>query len=98
MRDESEFAARVLKCHRESIDRLDAILIYTLGERFKQTQAVGSLKAEHNLPPSDPAREKSQIDRLEQLAKEADLDPVFARKFINFVIEEVIRHHAMHKK
>ena len=29
--------------HRDSIDRLDAILIYTLGERFKHTQAIGKL-------------------------------------------------------
>ena len=43
-------AAEVLKEHRESIDRLDAILVYTLGERFKHTQAVGKLKAEHDLP------------------------------------------------
>ena len=47
-------AAEILKGHRESIDRLDAILVYTLGERFKHTQAVGKLKAEHDLPPSDP--------------------------------------------
>ena len=50
-------AAEILKDHRNSIDRLDAILVYTLGERFKHTQAVGKLKAEHDLPPSDPDRE-----------------------------------------
>jgi chorismate mutase len=61
-------AAELLKGHRESIDRLDAILVYTLGERFKHTQAVGKLKAEHDLPPSDPAREAAQIARLEDLA------------------------------
>jgi chorismate mutase len=86
-------AAEVLKGHRQSIDRLDAILVYTLGERFKHTQAVGRLKAEHDLPPSDPAREAQQIARLEDLAQQADLDPEFARKFLNFVIAEVIRHH-----
>lgn len=86
-------AAALLKCHRESIDRLDAILVYTLAERFKHTQSVGKLKAEHDLPPSDPAREARQIDRLEHLAKDADLDPEFAKKFLNFIISEVIRHH-----
>ncbi len=86
-------AAEVLKDHRESIDRLDAILVYTLAERFKHTQAVGRLKAEHNLPPSDPAREARQMARLESLAKEADLDPELAKKFLNFIISEVIRHH-----
>ena len=86
-------AAELLKEHRASIDRLDAILVYTLAERFKHTQSVGRLKADHDLPPSDPAREAQQIERLERLAREADLDPEFARKFLNFVIAEVIRHH-----
>jgi len=90
-------AAALLKEHRESIDRLDAILVYTLGERFKHTQAVGRLKAEHDLPPSDPAREAKQIARLEDLARRADLDPEFAKKFLNFIIQEVIKHHEQHQ-
>ncbi|MFM2354840.1 MAG: hypothetical protein RLZZ528_576 [Pseudomonadota bacterium] len=91
--DASTRAADLLKDHRDSIDRLDAILVYTLAERFKHTQAVGRLKAEHDLPASDPAREARQIERLERLAREADLDPEFAKKFLTFIIGEVIRHH-----
>ncbi len=98
MSDDISRAAQVLREHRASIDRLDAILVYTLAERFKRTQAVGKLKAEHNLPPSDPAREAAQIERLQQLATEADLDPEFARKFLTFVISEVIRHHETFQK
>jgi chorismate mutase len=86
-------AAELLKGHRKSIDRLDAILVFTLAERFKHTQAVGVLKAQHDLPPSDPAREANQIARLEELAAQADLDPEFAKKFLNFIIQEVIKHH-----
>jgi chorismate mutase len=86
-------AAQVLGEHRDSIDRLDAILVFTLAERFKHTQAVGKLKVEHDLPPSDPAREADQIARLEKLAAEAQLDPEFAKKFLTFIISEVIRHH-----
>ena len=93
MTDAATRAQALLKEHRESIDRLDAILVYTLAERFKQTQAVGRLKAEHDLPPSDPARESRQIARLERMATEADLDPEFAKEFLNFIISEVIRHH-----
>ncbi|EAU46715.1 MULTISPECIES: chorismate mutase [Salipiger] len=90
-------AAALLKEHRESIDRLDAILVFTLAERFKHTQAVGVLKAHHDLPPSDPAREEKQIARLQDLAEKADLDPDFAKKFLNFVIQEVIKHHEQHQ-
>ena len=93
MTDVTTRAAEILAGHRASIDRLDAILVYTLGERFKHTQAVGKLKAEHDLPPSDPSREAAQIARLEDLANRADLDPEFAKKFLNFIIAEVIQHH-----
>ncbi|MEQ9257592.1 MAG: chorismate mutase [Roseovarius sp.] len=97
MTDDTARAAALLKEHRDSIDRLDAILVYTLGERFKHTQAVGKLKALHDLPPSDPQREAAQIARLEDLADQADLDPEFAKKFLNFIIAEVIRHHQQHQ-
>lgn len=98
MTTDSSRAQALLKEHRDSIDRLDAILVYTLAERFKQTQAVGKLKAEHDLPASDPSREARQIERLELLSKEADLDPKFAKKFLNFIISEVIRHHEILQK
>lgn len=94
---ESHRAAALLKDHRESIDRLDAILVFTLAERFKRTQAVGALKAAHGLPPSDPSREAQQIARLTQLAETADLDPEFAQKFLAFIIQEVIQHHQRHQ-
>ena len=98
MTDAVSRAAELLVGHRDSIDRLDAILVYTLAERFKQTQAVGKLKAEYDLPPSDPAREAKQIERLEWLSKEADLDPEFAKKLLAFIIQEVIQHHKQHQK
>ena len=95
--DATSRAAALLKEHRELIDRLDAILVFTLAERFKHTQAVGTLKAHHDLPPSDPAREQSQIARLKDLADRADLDPEFAEAFLNFIIQEVIKHHEKHR-
>ena len=98
MTDAVTRAEAILAEHRASIDRLDAILVYTLAERFKHTQAVGVLKAKHDLPPADKTREATQIARLEQLAKDADLDPEFAKKFLNFIIQEVIQHHKQHQK
>ncbi|MEV0620525.1 chorismate mutase [Nonomuraea sp. NPDC050404] len=78
---------------RASIDNLDAALVHLLAERFKCTQEVGRLKAEYQLPPADPAREAAQIRRLRALAEESKLDPVFAERFLNFIIAEVVRHH-----
>ncbi len=82
-----------LAAARASIDNLDAALLHLLAERFKITRRVGALKAAEGLPPADPAREEQQIRRLQQLAVEADLDPVFAEKFLRFIVTEVVRHH-----
>ncbi|AYD02877.1 chorismate mutase [Neorhizobium sp. NCHU2750] len=89
---EEDVKARLLS-YRQSIDNIDAALVHMLAERFRCTKEVGVLKAQYELPPADPAREEYQIDRLRRLAKEANLDPDFAEKFLNFVIKEVIRHH-----
>lgn len=82
-----------LKQYRESINNIDAALVFMLAERFKVTQAVGEYKAANNLPPADPNREQEQIARLRQLAQDANLDPEFSEKFLRFIIDEVIRHH-----
>ena len=79
--------------YRQSIDNIDAALVFMLAERFKITQAVGGHKAKTGMPAADPDREKRQIERLRRLAQEADLDPEFSEKFLRFVIDEVIRHH-----
>jgi chorismate mutase len=78
---------------RDSIDNIDAALVHLLAERFKCTKAVGEVKAAHNMPPADPAREAQQVARLRALAREAKLDPDFAEKFLSFIVQEVIRHH-----
>ena len=44
-----------LSRYRQSIDNIDAALVYMLAERFKVTKAVGELKAREGLPPPTPA-------------------------------------------
>ena len=95
---DAERAQALLADLRQSIDNLDAVLVHTLAERFRCTQTVGKLKAEHDLPPADPAREARQIERLERMCSESGLDPVFAKKFMRFIIDEVIRHHNQFQK
>lgn len=79
--------------YRATIDNIDAALVHLLAERFRCTQKVGQLKARLNLPPADPEREAQQVARLQSLAADSGLDPVFAEKFLRFIVDEVIRHH-----
>ena len=90
---EDQDAPAELRDLRKSIDNIDAAMIHILAERFRCTQRVGALKAKHKLPPADPAREEYQVQRLRALAKEAQLDPEFAEKYLALIIREVIRHH-----
>jgi len=78
---------------RESIDNIDASLVFMLAERFKVTKKVGVFKKRHKLSPADPQRERNQIERLRTLAHNANLDPEFSEKFLQFIITEVIKHH-----
>ena len=82
-----------LKEYRDSIDNIDAAMIFLLSERFKITHKVGVLKAENTLLPADKSREAQQVSRLRKLSKEAGLDPDFTEKILNFIIAEVISNH-----
>ena len=79
---------------RDSIDNMDAALVHLLAERFKCTQAVGRLKAEHGMPPADKDRE-ALADRPPPRARpqHSGLDPTFAEEFLNLIIVHVIRSH-----
>ena len=84
---------RQLKEYRDSIDNIDAAMVFLLSERFKITHKVGVLKAENTLLPADKSREAQQVSRLRKLSKKADLDPEFTEKMLNLIIAEVISNH-----
>lgn len=87
-----------LEAYRQSIDNIDAAVIFMLAERFKVTKKVGFYKRKHGLKPADPEREARQIERLKMLAEMAQLDPEFSQKFLEFIIREVIQHHQQIQK
>lgn len=95
---DSARAEALLADLRQTIDNLDAVLVHTLAERFRCTQKVGRLKAEHTLPAADPDREARMIERLDRLSAESGLDPDFAKKFMRFIVDEVIHHHRQMQK
>ncbi len=78
---------------RDRIDTLDAILVHTLAERFRQTARVGRLKAAHALPAQDESREAEQMAQLERLAEEAGLDPALAREIHGLITDRVKENH-----
>ena len=83
----------ILREYRARIDELDEQLICLLAERFEITKTVGELKAETGLPAADPHREKEQIARLHEIARNEGMDPVFGEKVFRLIVDEVIRHH-----
>jgi chorismate mutase len=91
--DDVRRAQSLLGDLRSSIDRIDAAVVYMLAERFRCTEAVSYLKAQHKLPPADLTREAAQIKRLRALAKDANFNPDFTEKYLAFIIREVIHHH-----
>jgi chorismate mutase len=82
-----------LSTFRQTIDNIDAALIHMLAERFRCTDQVGVLKAKYQLPAVDKDRERRQYERLTRLAQEANLDPGFVEKLMEFVISEVVQRH-----
>ena len=90
---DTERARVLLRDLRASIDNIDAAIIYMLTERFRCTETVSRLKAEHKLPSADLVREAEQAKRLRRLAEDARFNPDFTEVYLRFVIDHVMRHH-----
>ena len=88
----------LLKNERSTIDRLDAIIINALIERFSVTQRIGLIKAENNIEPHDEEREKEQVKTLEKLIGDSDLDKEFIVNLMNLITTESKKKHEQIKK
>ena len=49
---------------RAEIDRIDSDIIRWYGERLETTSQIGRYKKEHNLPVTDPAREREVLNKV----------------------------------
>ena len=88
----------LLKNERSTIDRLDAIIVNALMERFSVTKRIGLIKAENNIETYDSEREETQINTLEKLIKDSDLDKKFIVNLMKLITTESKRNHEQIKK
>ena len=88
----------LLKNERSTIDRLDAIIVNALMERFSVTKRIGLLKAENNIETYDSEREEIQVKTLEKLIKGSDLDKKFIVNLMKLITTESKKNHEQIKK
>ena len=88
----------LLKNERSTIDRLDAIIINAMIERFSVTKRIGLIKAEHNIDSHDAKRERTQIKTLEKLLGDSDLDKNFVINLMKLITTESKKKHEQIKK
>ena len=88
----------LLKNERSTIDRLDAIIVNALIERFSVTKRIGLLKAKNNIETYDSEREKAQVKTLEKLIEDSDLDKKFIVSLMKLITTESKKNHQQIKK
>jgi 4-amino-4-deoxychorismate mutase len=77
--------------HRERLDRLDAELIETLGERFATCREIARYKSEHELPMMQPARAGHVRERYRTLGDAAGLPDGFAASLYQLIFTATCR-------
>ncbi len=88
----------LLKNERSTIDRLDAIIVNALIERFSVTKRIGLIKAKNDIEPHDGEREKEQLKSLEKLSRDSDLDKDFIVNLMKMITTESKKKHEQVKK
>lgn len=78
---------------RVGIDAAQHDMWAALGERFRETRAVGELKAAAGLPVVDPAREAQILEDAAVAAREYGIHPDLARLITRAIINRVVVEH-----
>jgi chorismate mutase / prephenate dehydratase len=81
-----------LDSYRKKIDELDRRLIETLAERHKTVQGLFSNKLEEAKNIRDTEREKELMSKIREIAIEAGVDPYFAEKLFQDIINQSVRY------
>ncbi len=79
--------------YRDSLDNIDAAILFLLAERFRVIRQVGELKRRYDLPPTDKEREQAKVRRLQSLAAESTLDPGFIERLWQVIFDEAVDRH-----
>ncbi|EKQ54460.1 MULTISPECIES: chorismate mutase [unclassified Clostridium] len=78
---------------RGHIDEIDSQIIMLLSERFKSTEKVGIFKAKNKLSAKDSMREMEQFNKIKDLSQKYGLNPDYAIKIYECIIDIVISRH-----
>ncbi len=79
--------------YRDSLDNIDAAIVFLLRERFRVIRQVSELKRRYDLPPADKERERAKVRRLQELAEDSTLDPAFIERLWQVIFDEAVGRH-----
>jgi chorismate mutase len=75
---------------RAEIDELDDTLWQTIAARMDVSRRIGAWKKEHHMPPLQPDRYHTMVERISELANERGLSADFALRLYDLIHEESI--------
>jgi chorismate mutase len=78
---------------RKGIDNLDSALIAILAERFRLTDKIGKTKAAVGFKPTDPERERRQLEQFRERASSHNLDVTLAVDIMTRIIQHAKDRH-----
>ncbi|WP_133994011.1 chorismate mutase [Dinghuibacter silviterrae] len=80
-----------LDVQRKVIDSLDKKLIEILGARERAVTVIGLYKAQHNIPPLQPARFQQVLQKSIEAGAKEGLSAGFITQLMNAIHEESLR-------
>jgi chorismate mutase len=80
-----------IEIQRKAIDSLDKKLIEILGARERAVKVIGLYKAQHNIPPLQPARFQEIMQKSIAAGAKEGLSAAFITKLLNAIHEESLR-------